>query len=497
MATKPAPLIAKATLRVEANAFAKAVELLVTAWRGHRSPRIAALAERAGRLANESVLPEPLIRVATPAEQIEALGGLPQDPRIVPALLAIARRADRPVAGLAVGMAFVEAILAQQDPATPGLVAAIDVKGKTFLSTQVELRLRAPLPAPSAEIETACDACDRALLDAELRVEESRERGQMLLAAIYREPADHGLRAIYADWLAEQGDPQGEFIALQLLRDHTEPQRARLLELEAAHGRAWLGQVANACAGVWFDAGFPAGASTDAWRLVAFRDAPEWATITALTFASPQPIPVELVGARALRNLRYLGGVDTGSIAQFRRERSTLPITGIGITNYHGQFYDLFEVFALVESLELEELGFDAVPATGFARLFEFASAHRISRVRMPRTPNMAAAIATLPGHVTTAELAMPARAGWEFTWSRAPGDPRWSRLAIEHRPDGKDIVAPVDELTAMIGALPTDQLEACSLRLIGSRAGGAELAALATILARQRRLAELALPAR
>jgi hypothetical protein len=32
---------------------------------------------------------------------------------------------------------------------------------------------------------------------------------------------------------------------------------------------------------------------------------------------------------------------------------------------------------------------------------------------------------------------------------------------------------------------------------LVGSRAGGAELAALATVLARQRRLTELVLPAR
>jgi uncharacterized protein (TIGR02996 family) len=494
MATKPASLIAKATVRLEANAYEKATELLVTAWRGHRSARLATLVERAGVLANEPVLPAGLTDAnRAPQDRIAALRGLPQDPRIVPALLALARASDRPLAGPGVGAAQIEAILAQQDPATEALLAALDDKGRAtrFVAKEDEHRLRVARPAADTEIEAACQACDRALFAAELRVEQGRERGRALLAAVYADPADLGARAIYADWLVERGDPRGELIALQLVRDLTEAQRARMQELAGRYRRAWLGPLAEACTSVWFEAGFPAGAVTDPARLVATRDAVEWSTITELTFSSPQGIPLELADAPALRNLQFLGGIQPEKIYAFRRERVALDIAGLGLASaYPPSRHVMFEVFELVEYLELEELGFSPAPES-FAKLFAFAAARRISRVRLPPMPGMLAAIAGLPDHVTRVELALPSREGWAFAWSRAPDDPRWSRLAIEHRPRGDDVVAPVDELISLIANLPTAQLETCSLRLIGSRAGAAELGALATAVRRQRRLRE------
>lgn len=355
-----------------------------------------------------------------------------------------------------------------------------------------------PAPAPSAEIEAACDACDRALLDAELRVEASRERGHALLEAIYADPADHGSRAVYADWLLERGDPRGELIALQLLRDHGEPQRARMLELEAAPARAWLGPIAEACTAVWFDAGFPVGGVVDAERLIACRDAPEWRTFRALTFARAQAIPLELIGAPTLRNLRFLGGVAASSIYAIRRQGHDLPITGLGVASEYGLGqYELSRLYELAAHLGLDELGFDNVPRDRFASLFAYPEAPRITRLRLRPQADMVALIETLPGHVTTVELAAADRTGWAFTWSRRAVERRWSRLAIEHRPTATDVVAPVGALATLVGALPDDQLEACALRLIGSRAGRAELAALAAALARQTRMAELALPAR
>lgn len=60
-------------------------------------------------------------------------------------------------------------------------------------------------------------------------------------------PEDRGLFAVYADWLAERGDPRGELIAVQLgLEDDpgSESLRRREVELLEANGYEWLGEFA-------------------------------------------------------------------------------------------------------------------------------------------------------------------------------------------------------------------------------------------------------------
>jgi len=69
-------------------------------------------------------------------------------------------------------------------------------------------------------------------------------RGEELLAAIHANPGDDALRAVYADWLVERGDPRGEFINLQLRR--TGKPSARERELVTLHGKQWLGPLAQA-----------------------------------------------------------------------------------------------------------------------------------------------------------------------------------------------------------------------------------------------------------
>jgi uncharacterized protein (TIGR02996 family) len=72
----------------------------------------------------------------------------------------------------------------------------------------------------------------------------SHEEG--FLRAILETPDDDGPRLVCADWLAERGDPRGEFIRLQCAAarmpadDQRGPAlRAREEELLAAHGRDW------------------------------------------------------------------------------------------------------------------------------------------------------------------------------------------------------------------------------------------------------------------
>jgi uncharacterized protein (TIGR02996 family) len=75
---------------------------------------------------------------------------------------------------------------------------------------------------------------------------------QRLEDALAANPDDLGAHMAYADLLAEQGDPRGEFIQLQIaLEDPNRqaPERKRLLERERelleAHQRDWLGDLAR------------------------------------------------------------------------------------------------------------------------------------------------------------------------------------------------------------------------------------------------------------
>jgi uncharacterized protein (TIGR02996 family) len=77
------------------------------------------------------------------------------------------------------------------------------------------------------------------------------ERSWDLLAAIVAAPDDDAPRMIYADWLSEQGDPRGEFIALQLAaaklpwkdwakRDELEDAAGKL---QAKHRKTWKAEL--------------------------------------------------------------------------------------------------------------------------------------------------------------------------------------------------------------------------------------------------------------
>ena len=65
------------------------------------------------------------------------------------------------------------------------------------------------------------------------------------LAAIAADPADDGPRIVYADWLQQQGDPLGEFIAIQcaLARGRTAELAARERTLLEQHEAEWLARA--------------------------------------------------------------------------------------------------------------------------------------------------------------------------------------------------------------------------------------------------------------
>ncbi len=87
--------------------------------------------------------------------------------------------------------------------------------------------------------------------------EQSTER-KALESALLAHPDEVAAHSAYADYLAETGDPRGEFIQTQLaLEDPTrsKPERAALRERETAllaeHTREWLGDVGRFLVGDW------------------------------------------------------------------------------------------------------------------------------------------------------------------------------------------------------------------------------------------------------
>jgi uncharacterized protein (TIGR02996 family) len=73
------------------------------------------------------------------------------------------------------------------------------------------------------------------------------------ISQLSQRPQDEGLRATFADWLLEQGDPRGEAMALEGRN------KRRLEALRKKHAKAWLGELAEHAdiAACVFRGGFP------------------------------------------------------------------------------------------------------------------------------------------------------------------------------------------------------------------------------------------------
>jgi uncharacterized protein (TIGR02996 family) len=84
--------------------------------------------------------------------------------------------------------------------------------------------------------------------------------GPALLRAVIEHPDDDARRLVYADWLQQQGDPQGELIAVQIQLAHATANERAELETRAkalldAHAETWTAALGDGISHVTFRRG--------------------------------------------------------------------------------------------------------------------------------------------------------------------------------------------------------------------------------------------------
>ncbi|MDP3499010.1 MAG: TIGR02996 domain-containing protein [Myxococcales bacterium] len=157
------------------------------------------------------------------------------------------------------------------------------------------------------------------------------ELGQRLREAVLAEPSNDHPRAVYADWLMEQGDPRGEFIAAQLAR------RPAPLDVETAV--AWAGAVRSKLR--WrspfanekgfhvprYTRGFLSGAAVDSLDGAAAAS-PDWATLEVLDVHSGD---LDGLGRYDLRSLVVLGGLQAEDLDTVLAQPLGERLLGVGL----------------------------------------------------------------------------------------------------------------------------------------------------------------------
>lgn len=129
---------------------------------------------------------------------------------------------------------------------------------------------------------------------------------EALYAAVFAAPQDDGPRLVLADALQEQGDPRGEFIALQLQDPRSQRSERRMTKLLERHRDAFLRglhSVVMPDAAQRWERGFLTEAS------VVLRgdqvDTPDWATVKKLEVLFGGTPPLELASPH-LRSLEEI-----------------------------------------------------------------------------------------------------------------------------------------------------------------------------------------------
>ena len=366
--------VARAIAAARVGSHAEVLASLLAAWREVRAPELATLIEAASRIAARDRAPitgrsQRALHAAwvdidaarDPAdvdrlvatlghgnltqanERIGRLALRPPDPRVAAGLEALI--ASPPSVAFVKGTStpLWDAVCAElariADPRTRTIherlawlahdraASPFDAGTKRARNTKAIAKVAQAIP-PAPELSPALRArCDE--LAAVLRaVPAPADRGAELLAKIHDDPHDLATRAVYADWLTSNGDPRGEFIALQLARAETpiplpavgwrerEPSiSARERALHRTHQSVWTGRLGPLLEHALFERGFPARGRLAPSVTLRALAIPEAATLSHLGVNTDDEADGQLLAHRPFHGLVFVAGLGWNAFA--------------------------------------------------------------------------------------------------------------------------------------------------------------------------------------
>jgi uncharacterized protein (TIGR02996 family) len=195
-----------------------------------------------------------------------------------------------------------------------------------------------------------------------------------LESRVFEHPDDEHLRQVVADALLEQGDPRGEFIALQLAiarGGSTTEQRDRALTLEREHGARW--STIGSADQVEHRRGFP-------WlvRTRSLEPGPAWATVGVLVVTDSGPLGHFLASCTALQSLERIINVRAEHVDDCHAWR-TPRLRALDLAD--GLSPD--QATRLLRLSTLRELSLRAAEPAEVEWLWEHPLAHRLELVRL------------------------------------------------------------------------------------------------------------------
>ncbi|MDQ3339472.1 MAG: TIGR02996 domain-containing protein [Myxococcota bacterium] len=380
--------LAFAIAAARAGAFDEGLAHLLAAWRETRAPELAALIEQvsarasrppitghsqralhaawlAVRAANDPLDLDRLLatlahgNLTMARERIASFATLPPDPRVAARFEAMIASPPSVAFVKSSSLAMWNAVFAElgriADPRTrtiherlawlahdraPSPFDAGTLRARTVNA----IALVAQAIAPPLDLSPAQRAQHDELAAILRTTPTPAARGAALLAKIYEEPHDLDARAVYGDWLTEQGDPRGELIALQLARDlmsheldvsysqHPLPARERVLL--RTHQSVWVGPLGALLSDIVFERGFPYRGVLARQVPLAALAIPEISTLASLGAFTNEAADGRLLATRAFHGLRAVIGIGWVAFEGLATAPTTPAIRAVRISRH-------------------------------------------------------------------------------------------------------------------------------------------------------------------